>query len=243
MKRWIGILVLLVCYPCLGGRSFNGTSDNISAPGIGTPLDISSGSITISAWFYPTAVDNNEHDVVSHWQGANGSQFIIAIGGGVGGGNSNQLQFNIGNGGPLTGVYGVCETVTPGQWYHVILWVDATGKYSGSPAAGCGAPGPGQGYRESRIPGGASFDIGGRNGLPTFEGTIAEVAYWNTILSPEERGALDHTCPLSVRRDSIVGYFPLWGSSGSSIEPDLSGKGDNAALSGTGPANHAPCAP
>jgi len=40
-----------------------------------------------------------------------------------------------------------------------------------------------------------------------------------------------------------AGYFPLWGASGSSIEPDLSGNKLNGTLNGTTSANHAPCTP
>ena len=99
----------------------------------------------------------------------------------------------------------------------------------------------------TKLPGQANLTIGNggnQNPLGTagFEGTIAEVAIWNDILSPEERTALGTACPQSVRRTALAGYFPLWGASGTSIEPDLSGHKDNGTLTGTTRANHSPCA-
>jgi hypothetical protein len=88
-----------------------------------------------------------------------------------------------------------------------------------------------------------SVIIGSRPPGNTFAGTIAEVAIWNAILSPSERAALANVCPSGIRRASIVGYWPLWGASGTSIEPDLSGNVNNGALTGTSSANHPPCTP
>jgi hypothetical protein len=244
-------LVLVIAVPGNAGREFGG-SDLISANGIGTPLDISSGPMTVAFWFYATAVDGAEHDLVSHWQGGTGgAQWMICIGcdsvinnGGLP--HPKGVEWEVGCCGNLTGVYGACPDTQPNTWYHVILWVDANGKYSGSPAAGlnqtgiCG--GSGQGFREKRLPGGANLNIGGHDGIGDFIGTIAEVGIWNDILSPSERAALDAgVSPNRIRRSALVGYFPLYGAASS--EPDYSGKNDDGTLIGTTAANHCPCEP
>jgi hypothetical protein len=55
-----------------------------------------------------------------------------------------------------------------------------------------------------------------------FEGRIGEVSWWNVALSTDEIAALAAGAhPLSVRRASIINYWPLYGVS--SPEPDISG--------------------
>jgi hypothetical protein len=256
MMRRIGILAIFISLPCWAGRSFNGSSDLITANGIGTSLDII-GPETISFWVYPTLVDSNAHAMVAHFATGNvsGSQFTIGLGVAAFS-STNQLAWEFGCCGAFGPSYGSCGTVTPNQWYQVVAWFDPAGKYAGSPASGMNVLPLGSSLLTcstgavgtTKSPGQANLTIGNGgtqniNGGVGFEGTIAEVAIWNDILSPEERVALTTVCPMSVRRTALAGYFPLWGASGSSIEPDLSGNTNNGVLTGTGAADHAPCAP
>jgi hypothetical protein len=238
----IAALMLLFALPVNAGRGFRGT-DIITANGIGTPIDISSGPITVLAFFNPSVVDTAEHDIVSHWQGGQtGAQFIISLGGTISGGG-NTVQWEVGCCGPLTGVYGNCGTIVPNQWYAVLLAVDANGKYAGSPAAGLSVKGfgcGGQAFREKRLPGGANLDIGGSNGVASFKGSIARVVYWNTILSPaEQTAALNGVSPMKLRRSSIVGWWECTGAG--LVEMDYSGNKDDGILTGTTKAPHCPC--
>jgi hypothetical protein len=257
MKRRIGVLVLFISLPCWAGRSFNGSSDLITANGIGTSLDIT-GPETISFWVYPTLVDSNAHTMVAHFATGNvsGSQFTIGLGVAAFS-STNNMAWEFGCCGAFGPSYGTCGgTITPNKWYQVVAWFDPAAKYSGTSASGMNILPLGSSLSTcsvgavgtTRSAGQANLTIGNGgtqniNGGVGFQGTIAEVAIWNDILSPQERVALSTVCPMSVRRTALAGYLPLWGSSGSSIEPDLAGSVNNGTLTGTSPANHAPCVP
>jgi hypothetical protein len=241
--RKILSLLLLILLPVAGhaGRGFAG-SDLIVANGIGSALDISSGSITMSAWFYPTTVDSSEHDIVSHWNGTSntsggsGGQFIVSVGGGLGA--TNSVQWAVGCCGGL-GAYGACGTITPNHWYNVILFGNA-GSTAGIYVSGYTTCSGFVDWGNSRLAGQNNFNIGGANGTPTFKGSIAEVGYWNTLLNQNEIAALQSgVSPNKIRRGSLVGYFPLYGAG--SPEPDYSGNKNNGTLTGTTTVPHCPC--
>jgi hypothetical protein len=246
MKRLILIFALLILLPVSldAGRGFTGT-DIIVAGSAGTALDISTGPMTVSAWFYPTTVDSSPHDIVTHGgTSGTGAQFQISLGRSVcGTGSGNNITFNVGGGsGCLLGIYGTCGTITTGRWYFVLLFVDSSGKYYGSPTAGVVLSGYSCGFwafRDYRISGG-SLNVGGYQGTGTFKGWIAEVGIWNDILNPSEIAALKAgVSPNRIRRSSLAGYFPLYGAH--SPEPDYSGNKDNGTLTGTTTVPHCPC--
>ena len=54
-RQFLVIAAILLASPLWAGRSFNGSSEYITASGISTPLDISSGNETVSFWWYPTS--------------------------------------------------------------------------------------------------------------------------------------------------------------------------------------------
>lgn len=82
------------------------------------------------------------------------------------------------------------------------------------------------------------------DGTTPYSGVIAEVAWWKGVfLSDAEWLALAKgASPLTLRRDKIAAYWPIYGSA--SPEPDVArGAGTTPALSLTGSptvANHAP---
>ena len=253
MKRLTLTLALTVAtilaMPLWAGRSFNGSSDYITANGTSTALDISTGNETVSFWWYPTNVSTTQAAVAHYIFSASGGQFAIGLGYGTGA--ANQFTWAVGCCGSVTGTsYGNCSaTVTPNQWYQIILF-SISGSQTGlivNGGAFCNTFTAWDGANISA--GGANFSIGAQsNGLYPAHGIIAEVAVWPSNLAAGFKQALAKVCPAgpSARRMGLpqpAGYFPLWGASGSSIEPDLSGNKLNGTLNGTTSANHAPCTP
>jgi hypothetical protein len=250
MKRFLllTILQLILLPPIYAGRSFNGSSDLIVVPASGNALDISSGPMTISFWMFPTTIPATaDHYPVSNFGSGLAGQFAIGFGA------CNQvcsplgvLGFLIGQGGPITGIFGSCGTYTANKWYQVILYVDTVGGHAGQIVSGGTSCTQAVTFTEQRTAGTNHFNIGGIAGVADFQGTVAEVTVWNSLLTSSQMTALQTVCPVgsSARRMSLpnpVGYFPLYGSA--SPEPDLSGNKFNGVLTGTAVANHPPCTP
>jgi hypothetical protein len=248
MKRFILILGLVLVTPLWAGRSFNGTTQYITASGISTPLDISSGNETVSFWWYPTST-TTQCAVCHYIFSTSGGQFAVGIAYGTG--SAGQLTWAVGCCGSITGTsYGNCPTaVTLNKWYQIVMY-SVSGSVTGLIVNGGVFCNTNTAWDSANISaGGTNFTIGAQgNGLYPASGIIAEVAAWNGLPSGF-RAALATICPVgpSAKRMGIpkpAGYFPLWGASGSSTEPDLSGNGLNGAL--TGPpsaANSPPCTP
>lgn len=88
--------------------------------------------------------------------------------------------------------------------------------------------------------------IGGRNNggahPTTFDGLIAEVGFWDDVLTDNEVLELAAgMSPIRVRPANLVGYPPIYGLD--SPEPDYSGSGNPFVVTGTVQADHAPVAP
>ncbi len=90
---------------------------------------------------------------------------------------------------------------------------------------------------------GTDFLIGNRaNQERTFDGSIAEVAIYDVILSAAEAKALSHTInPLHIRRTNLKGYWPILGHT--SPEADLSGNKNNGTVTGAVKSGHPPITP
>jgi hypothetical protein len=253
VKRFAATLLLILATPLWAGRSFNGTSNVIAASAVSTPLDFI-GAETTSFWWYVTSTSSTQV-AVAKWNGTSGSRFYVGLG--IGGGTNSQLGWQYGCCGAFGPSYGFCATSLPAvnHWYHITAIANPTGGVSSLAWSGDGTTcGPGAGTSwgtPDQALGTGNFTIGNVGGGTNFyaSGIIAEVADWNVVLSANFTAALSTICPVgaSAKRMGMpkpVGYFPLWGASGSSIEPDLSGNALNGTL--TGPpaaANHAPCTP
>lgn len=248
MKRFALILALLLASPLYAGRSFNGTSDIIVIPASGNALDISSGPTTISFWMYPTTIPGtNSHYPLSNYGGGSAGQFAIGFGacGGICSA-TGVLGFLIGAAGEETGIFSSCGTYTANKWYQVVVFVNTVGAVAGQIVSGGTSCTTAIAFTEQRQAGTNEFNIGGIDGAADFQGTVAEVAVWNSLLTASQMAALQTACPVgaSARRMSLpnpVGYFPLWGAA--SPEPDLGGNKNNGTLTGTAQANHPPCTP
>ena len=230
------------------GRSFNGSSDIIVVPATGNALDISTGPETISFWMYPTTIPGTTaHYPLSNY-GSSTGQF--AVGFGACGGTCSAagvLGFLWGTFALETGVYASCGTgYVANKWYQVVIYADTVGAKGGMIVSGAVNCNTSTAWIENRAAGVGQFDIGGLDGAADFQGTMAEVAVWNSLLTTAQMTSLQTACPIgaSARRMSLpkpVGYFPLYGAA--SPEPDLSGNKLNGTLTGTAQANHAPCTP
>ena len=248
MKRVAFILALLLSLPAYAGRSLNGTSDIIVVPSTSNALDISSGPETISLWIYPTTIPGTtSHYPLSNY-GASTGQFAIGFGA-CGGSCSSAgvLGYLIGTYASLTGVYGSCGSgYTANKWYQVVIYANTVGGTGGMIVSGAVSCSTFTSWHENRVAGTGQFNIGGLDGTANFQGIVAEVAVWNSLLTSAQMTALQSICPVGVgaRRVSLPkpsGYFPLWGAA--SPEPELSGNKLNGTLTGTAQANHAPCTP
>jgi hypothetical protein len=246
----LAALLLFVASPLWAGRSFNGSSDYIPVPSTGNALDISSGSTTWSLWFYPTTIPaSGSHSIASNFASNSTGQFIFGFGlcGGVCSSNG-QVGFLIGNYGEETGIYGACGTYTANKWYRMTVVVDSSFGSATMTVTGGTSCTTSVGYREQRTAGTGLFEIGAQDEGSFYQGNVAEFAVWHQALSAGQVAALSTICPIgpSANRAGFpvpVGYFPLYGASGSLIEPDLSGNANNGTLIGTSPANHPPCTP
>jgi Concanavalin A-like lectin/glucanases superfamily len=232
----VALSLLLTPMTVNAGRGFAGI-DLIVANGIGTALDIPTGPLTISVWFYATAIDGSEHDLFSHWQGTAGSQWIIGIGAPCSGCGATTLNYSIGCCSAISGDYGSCGIPSSNAWHNIVVTTDASTGYDAYlDGVGCG----GAAYHEHRTAGGANVNIGGYNGTANFKGRLAEIGVWTAALNIHEISVLAKgTSPNNIRRSSLAGYWPLYGAG--SPEPDYSGSVNNGTLTGTTVVPHCPC--
>jgi len=105
--------------PCL---DFDGTGDYVD---LGNPSVLKlSGSMTISAWVYPTSIDSGYSTVLSHW-GSTGAEaafnFTILP-------TTFHLQFSVSDGSSTTN-YESSAAVVLNSWNHILV----SYYYSGSP--------------------------------------------------------------------------------------------------------------
>lgn len=249
-------LLLVFALPLWAGRSFNGSSDIISVPVAGTPIAlVGAAQMSFSYWMYiPTSVPVTEVQPMGEGSQLDGTQqWYSAV---SHSGDSQQVLIHFFQSTPLNhDVIAVCPTVlSANTWYNVV----ATYLEGGSAVlylngAQCGSTtvtGVLQcaGGGCSDVP---NFCVGGyaATGSPgacstaNFPGIVAEIGVWSVSLTAPEADSLYKVCPKRVLPGSLLAYWPLWGASGSSIEPDLSGNKLNGTLTGTSPANHPPCTP
>lgn len=233
-------------------RSFASTADGIVAPsGTSAPTNIYTGSITVSVWCFPTVVGDAEHDIVCKWgSGSADQQFKIGFGAFSVIGNYS-IGACIGPNFPTTGNYtafGNSSEIVANKWYNIILLANAGNNTMTIEAVGGNFSGVGsvgislQGTNANRSSSAQNIEIGKNASLYQFYGSIAEFGIWNAALSPGEINSLQQgvNCNL-IRRDSLVGYWPLYGQA--SPEPDLSGNVNNGTVTNTTAANHAPVGP
>lgn len=251
MKRFSFILTLFLVLPCWAGRSFNGSSSNIEISSIGSPIDLTGSQMSASCWFYITSSPAGEVDCLNQWPVAGNGGYMINYNNSTYGPNEfavfiyisislNHLHTLACSPGTLLNTWhNVAFTYQNNNTMH--MFVDGVH---------C-ATDPGVGSTGSLVSGGVNLSMGGqRSGTSCcyLTGNLGETAIWNVFLTDAQAESLYHVCPVgySARRAGLpppVGYWPLWGASGSSSEPDLSGNKLSGTLTATSQANHPPCTP
>lgn len=246
--RYAIILALCMAMPCNASRTFNGSTDKVSAPGTGTADDLTGTVMSFSCWFMLTSAPANEITPCAKWNSSNAGGYMV---------NYNQSGFT----GQTAGVVYITipsnhfhfffctNTVNLNQWYvlsfvyqnnlNMKVWMGTNGV-----STLCGTDNT-VGSTGTLVSSGGNIVFGasnaGRSGSLFTTGRIAEVAVWNVRLSDNEAQSLTTVCPNYVHSTGLVGYWPLTGASGASTEPDLSGNAQNGILTGTAQGNHPPC--
>lgn len=229
-------------------RSFNGSTDIASAPGTGTPDDVTTSAMTFCCWFKLLSSPSGEAPFFAKWgAGNNGGYMLNYNQPGFANEFSGQIYISI----PENHFQYVFSgpTLNTNQWYVGVaayennlsfrVWLGTNGVMTLLGTDGSvGSVGSMVSSGTNLIFGGANA---GRSGSVAFHGVLGPSAVWNVKLSDGEINSLVSVNPNAVRVTSLVGYWPFYGASGGSIEPDLSGNKQNAALTGTAQANHPPC--
>ena len=191
-------------------RTFNGTSDVIK-PSINMTL---TGIGTSSAWVRPSNTTVGDGAVFGLISGGH-SLTIFA--------ESPGHFAYYDQGGGFTG----SATYTINTWYHVAHVVD-----------GVGAKGYVNGVADGSLAGLTTLNattvywIGYNNQNNFFPGDIADMAVWNTNLTPAEVLALAKGArPNMLRQGNLIRWWPIDGVQ--SPEPDLSGNAANGVITGT----------
>jgi hypothetical protein len=241
-------LVWLLSNPVWAGRTFNGTTNKAIVTGTnGSPIDLTGPQMAAACWFYVTSLPAVQADCLGNTNagGTGGYQLDISQSGHA---NQTGVWFYISI--PINHVHNFfCSTaITTNQWYLEAFAYQNNNNaflYFGKPGAVTQCAGDGAvGSTGVLVSSGQNLNIGGALDNATFPlaATIAEVAVWNAYLTPAEMVSLGTECPNQVRPTALVGYWPLYGASGASIEPDLSGSKLKATLTGTTAVpNHPPC--
>lgn len=232
------ITILLFTSMAFAGRKFNGTTDTISVPGNGTPIDLAT-EMTLSVWFKTTTISAVEQDILSKWGPTVGNQYELLINF-PSTGNVTSAFHEAGIPGTIVNTCSVNLTV-PNVWHHMAsVWSVSqgfTGIYLDGVLCQFSAT------HGSVISNGANLIIGaGDTGtrLP-FVGTLAEACIYNATLPTGEINSLAKGTPCNkVHATNLVGYWPMTGAT-ALVEPDLSGKLDNGTVTGTIVAPHCPC--
>jgi hypothetical protein len=178
--------------------------------------DIGSYPSTVAAWFYPSSPATNAN-ILAIVNASSDSTWIglaLAPAG-------SQLYTDINSSGGFS--YAIATaSYTNNAWNHAAVVLTS----STSRTVYLGGGNSATDTTAQDWPSGAKrFGIGALlrpSQTQFFEGRLAEVCWWNVALAPDEIAALAAGAhPLSVRRASIINYWPLYGVS--SPEPDISG--------------------
>lgn len=199
-------------------RSFNGTSDVIALTAGGQAY---TGTESFAAWIKFASVNvtgdilcgNSSPSLgyVFRWHGASGTTGAIEL----------LHTFTL-----LIGASNT-QTVTTGVWYHAGVSYDGTNFifYWNGVNAGSGS--------QAAIVVSAQYFIGSSGSSSEWwNGSLADIASWNIVLSAGEFAALAQGArPGKIRRANLNGWWPLDGLQ--SPEPDYSGNIFNGTLTGT----------
>lgn len=273
MKRLLTILLSAGLVSSLSaGRTFNGTTDKIQAGG-GTVL-VGVGQAAVVCSFLVTSLPgSSEADVCSNGGQENAGHqgpFIISIGStALGSGVNNKIVVAWRQSTSLNhNVDMSCPSIISiNTWYTVVSIFSSNFTGGGSVWVNgvlCSTGGNPNGQLALQNGGDTpDFCVGGYAGSGTtctivnFAGTVANFYVWSGTNLGTNAGstassmaqAVSLICPIGATAKrmgfpSPARAWPLYGASGSSIEPDLSGNGFNGTLTGTtATSSMPPCVP
>jgi hypothetical protein len=206
-------------------RTFNPTGSKYSQR---TGCPVSAPPYTLACWANPTASNTGALVGFASSNGLTVEQMFFNA-------TSTKLYFS-----GASSIAGPAMTLN--TWQHCAAVLSSTTSvaiYVNGGTAITGNPSTGAGYNFTGVGCWYESTDGPSN---IFTGSIAEVGIWNVALTAAEIAALaTGVQPRYVRPGSLVAYYPLWGLSGSSTEPDLSGSANNLTLTGSPTqANHGP---
>ena len=128
--------------------------------------------------------------------------------------------------------------ITFGVWMHLAVYSNGPGNTGAFYVNG--SLNSTAGSMSAAVSGNCMLSAGLATSFNTYlDGTLADIAIWNTVLTPTEIGSLARGGrPGGIRPANLLVWWPMDGQQ--SLEPDLSGKGNNGTLTGTAPGFNPP---
>jgi len=242
-RSWISIALL--CVPAFASRTFNGTSDVITISGSSTAIDVTGQALSISAWVYFATVPSAEMEPLAKAD-SGATQYEIYIN--AAGQPSKTLGVYFRQSTSLNhDVYMNCASAaTNGTWTHIVAAYSSVATTWFMYCNGVQATNGSTGSAATIMSNGDSLLIGKKAASSAIycACSVADVGVWTAQISPLEAKSLaSGKSPATVHRNALVGYFPLWGASGTNPEPDYSGNANNGTLTGTSLGPPFPCLP
>lgn len=209
-------------------RSNTGSTSNYLAVS-GTP--VTAVPATLACWFYAADVTAN-YNLMGVTTADAATYVALQVGGAVGGDPVRAIQENP----PNLGIAVTSTGYTASAWHH------ACGVFSANNSRAAYLNGGGKGTETTSVPGGytwADMSVGAFKGSSSsvfspINGRVAHAAIWSAALGDDEVAALAKgVCPLRVRPQSLVCYWPLYGNG--SPEPNYGRNGStyNLTMNGT----------
>jgi hypothetical protein len=208
--------------------SFNGSSNYVSIPENNDSLDIT-GSLTITAWVYPTVLSPTDagHIVDKGAASVQNYQFYQSNAG------EGLLEIDFYNEGWNTHTT-AANTITPNQWQFVVFVFDSTN--NNVRILVDNVEKLNEAETTDMIANDEDLLIGGSSGETKFQGLIDEVRIYNRALSASEVERLYKLSQpkiLAPTKTGLVGYWSFEENTGTNVG-DMSGNGNNGTWTGSG---------
>lgn len=170
---------------------------------------VTAAPLSVSLWFYADSLINGKPFIIG--DGADGDYFAFQVPA------AGTLRWRTHSSVPADGIAVTTNTIGTGEWAHA-MGVE-TSTTSRSVRLNGGTAGT---NTTSVTPSGfsAKTSIGAdADDSDYFDGRVAEVAVWDVALSDDEQTALSKgLCPLLIRPQSLVAYWPLFGNDASELD-------------------------
>lgn len=205
----------------------NQTGGNSTFAGVSYPF-------TMAHWFNTTILGGSNQNMVMLYPSTNSG--FNNIGTGIDGASSKAETFTS----DTIGTFDVnilgSVALTTGVWHHIAM-VCASSNNKISYLDGVATPTT---FLQNLLSQG-NVSVGNyTGGSGVFNGSLAEIAFWSSALTPNEINSLVRgAATYSVRPNSLLAYWPMWGLA--SPEVELGGGRNSLTLANTPTkSNHAP---